>query len=355
MTRSGRERPGAPFPVTGQRCSTTTAHRFPPARRAAGRQGPDRMPLSRRRTPVGLCAERLEPHRRHVHPGRRRLLLLPGPQRRHDRLVRIQHRRARRSRKPSWAHAPCWSAVSSAMPDAARGQVVTAYVVLSNGISGDDALIGAAGVRQRTDRALQVPASCQLRDQPAPHEHRQGAAFRIAAGAQAPHEDRRSRRRAGWPVLRRPAAKYRPPGPPPAMAILYVVGSQRSCRKAKRCTSAGAGARQAVDERATWRGYLYGAIARLTKVCSSTARRRLGRPSPAPRTPCDQLTAGSVREAHDAALDGRGMPQQGFLDLGAGDVVARRNDHVVVARLEAEVAVLVLDERVAGEVPPVLT
>ena len=36
---------------------------------------------------------RLEHHRRHLRPGRRRLLLVPGPQRRHDHLLRLQHRR----------------------------------------------------------------------------------------------------------------------------------------------------------------------------------------------------------------------------------------------------------------------
>ena len=44
--------------------------------------------------PGQLRAGRLEHHRRHVHPGRGRLLLLPGAQRRHDRLLRLQHRRA---------------------------------------------------------------------------------------------------------------------------------------------------------------------------------------------------------------------------------------------------------------------
>ena len=43
----------------------------------------------------GYVARRLEHHRRHVHPRRGRLLLLPGPQRRHDHLLGLQHRRAR--------------------------------------------------------------------------------------------------------------------------------------------------------------------------------------------------------------------------------------------------------------------
>ena len=40
----------------------------------------------------GLRRERLEHHRRHLPTGRGRLLLVPRPQRRHDHLVRIQHR-----------------------------------------------------------------------------------------------------------------------------------------------------------------------------------------------------------------------------------------------------------------------
>ena len=47
------------------------------------------------------------------------------------------------------------------------------------------------------------------------------------------------------------------------------------------------------------------------------------------------------------------MLEQRRLDLEAGDVVARRDDHVVGARLEPEVAVLVHRERVAGDVPAV--
>ena len=42
-----------------------------------------------------LRDERVERHRRRVLPGRRRLLLLPGPQRQHDRVLRLQHRRPR--------------------------------------------------------------------------------------------------------------------------------------------------------------------------------------------------------------------------------------------------------------------
>ena len=63
--------------------------------RAARRAGPDRLPLPVRRTPAHVRAARLEHHRRHLRPRRRRLLLVPGAQRRHDHLGGLQHRRAR--------------------------------------------------------------------------------------------------------------------------------------------------------------------------------------------------------------------------------------------------------------------
>ena len=48
------------------------------------------------------------------------------------------------------------------------------------------------------------------------------------------------------------------------------------------------------------------------------------------------------------------MPEQGLLDLGTGDVVAGRDDHVVGAGLVVEVAVAVADVDVAGDVPSIL-
>ena len=65
-------------------------HRRPP--RGAR---PDRLPLSRRRAPGEVRAERLERHRRHLCDGCGRLLLVPGALRRHDHLRRLQHRRPR--------------------------------------------------------------------------------------------------------------------------------------------------------------------------------------------------------------------------------------------------------------------
>ncbi len=76
---------------------------------------PDRMPLSRRpREPAEVRAARLEPDRRRVPAGRRRLLLVRVAHRRHDHLVRLQHlgrgsgeRPARRI--PQWPSARWWA------------------------------------------------------------------------------------------------------------------------------------------------------------------------------------------------------------------------------------------------------
>ena len=62
-------------------------------RRAARGERPDGLPLSRRPASARVRATRLEPHRRRVSARRRRLLLVPGAHRRHDRVVRLQHRR----------------------------------------------------------------------------------------------------------------------------------------------------------------------------------------------------------------------------------------------------------------------
>ena len=60
-----------------------------------------------------------------------------------------------------------------------------------------------------------------------------------------------------------------------------------------------------------------------------------------------------VGHADHAALGHGRVLQQSAFDLGAGDVVAGRDDHVVVAGLVAEVAVGIHDKGVAGQVPAV--
>ena len=90
-------RPGSTgLPVPGYRALVARRRRRAgarrPARTARG-QGTDRLPVPGRRPPAQLRQRRLELHRRHLRPRRRRLLLVPGPLRRHDRLGRLQHRR----------------------------------------------------------------------------------------------------------------------------------------------------------------------------------------------------------------------------------------------------------------------
>src|ERR1700722_2829311 len=48
------------------------------------------------------------------------------------------------------------------------------------------------------------------------------------------------------------------------------------------------------------------------------------------------------------------MREEHRLHLGAGDVVAGRNDHVVVARDEMKISLLVLAKCIASQVPAVL-
>ena len=63
-------------------------------RQACGARA-DRMPLSRRQQAIELCARRLESDRRLLRPRRDRPAVLCRPFGRHDRLLRLQHRRSR--------------------------------------------------------------------------------------------------------------------------------------------------------------------------------------------------------------------------------------------------------------------
>ena len=110
--------------ATRRGSSTTTCETLAAGRgRQARRARPDRLPLPRRPAPGDLRARRLEPHRRRVLDGRRRLLLVPGAHRRHDHLLGLQHLAASRSRprcsstrsSPSarWSRRPTRSAGTS--------------------------------------------------------------------------------------------------------------------------------------------------------------------------------------------------------------------------------------------------
>ena len=175
--------------------------------RATRRLGTDRLPLSRRsREPAALRATRLEPDRRRLHPGRRRLLLVPVAHRRHDRLVGLQHRRRRGGERAP--HRALRRRVRGrrrgrrgARPDRQglrrarrRGRAL--------GRAGQD----AAGLRQVADRAVQVPARDRVRGGAAADADRQGAALQAAPGR------RRLRRRRPAPAGSRSTSRRDGPG-----------------------------------------------------------------------------------------------------------------------------------------------
>src|SRR3954452_9240254 len=117
---------------------------------------------------------------------------------------------------------------------------------------------------------------------------------------------------------------------------------------------AGRGLRQLVDE-----DHSTGVLVRRDGLLDEGLQRlRQGVVTDQPRARDDEggedLAPRLVGEPHDSALHDVGMGEQGFLDLRAGDVVARGHDHVVAPGAVPEVAVLVLDEGVAGDVPAVL-
>ncbi|KAG1173981.1 hypothetical protein G6F35_016703 [Rhizopus arrhizus] len=67
-----------------------------------------------------------------------------------------------------------------------------------------------------------------------------------------------------------------------------------------------------------------------------------------------KLAALVARRAHHAAFRHGLVAQQRVLDFRTGDVVARRHDHVVIARLVEQIAFVVLHEGVARQVPAAL-
>ena len=162
--RPGRHR-ASRCPATAPRSSTPTASRVGARRRGpARRHRAGRLPLPRRRPAARLRRRRLERHRRHLLQRRGRLLLLPGPHRQHDRLLRLQHRRPRGRGRHRRSTPTSWRPPSSAEPDPERGSVVCAFVVLREGVVGDAAKAqGDPGLRQGDDGAVQVPPRGPLR------------------------------------------------------------------------------------------------------------------------------------------------------------------------------------------------
>ena len=133
---------------------------------------------------------------------RRRLLLVPGPQRRHDRLLRLQHRRPRgRGRRST---APRRGRVRRRRPARRRraARSSRAFVVLRDG-RGRRRREGrrAAGLRQAADRAVQVPARRRVR--------RRAAAQRRPASCSASGCASRPTRRRAQPCGSRSSAAAR--------------------------------------------------------------------------------------------------------------------------------------------------
>ena len=65
----------------------------------------------------------------------------------------------------------------------------------------------------------------------------------------------------------------------------------------------------------------------------------------------DDHAALHIGLADHAALSHGRVLEQRIFDLGATHVVSRGDDHVIVARLVMEIAIVVLHERIAGKVP----
>ena len=133
-----------------------------------------------------LRAGRLERHRRHLRPRRRRLLLVPGPQRRHDRLLRLQHRRPRGGGRRSTSTPTSSSARSSGGPTPSAGRSCTPSSCCATGVAGDAAK--AAELQdfvKRTIAPYKYPRVDRVRRRAAAHAHRQAAALPAAPSRRA--------------------------------------------------------------------------------------------------------------------------------------------------------------------------
>ena len=86
-------------------------------------------------------------------PRRRRLLLVPGAQRRHDHLRRLQHRRARGRGGAARAPGLVAECAVIGVPDRGAACIVKAYVVLREAPGRTARRSRAAGLRQGRDRA----------------------------------------------------------------------------------------------------------------------------------------------------------------------------------------------------------
>ena len=159
----------------------------------------------------------------------------------------------------------------------------------------------------------------------------------------SPSRSARRRTRAG-PRRAIPLAYPRGSGQPGGCRRLIATCSRRTLR-----WTLPVGVRGSSSTNSIRRGYLYGRDQRLDVVLQHARLDRLGGDD----VRLDDVPALGVRRRDDRALGDQRVLEQRGLDLEAGDVVARGDDHVVGARLEPEVAVGVHREGVAGQVPAV--
>ena len=185
-TTSGRARPAGRCRATGPRSSTTRATRSPPG--TPGRlavKGPTGCRYLADDRQAVVRPGRLEHHRRHLRPGRGRLLLVPGAQRRHDHLVRLQHRRPEVEEALTGPPGRAGVRRRRASRTRTRGQLVTAFVVLRRRRRRRRRRWSPKlqdFVKQQ-HRAVQVPARDRVRRRAAADHDRQAAALRAAPGS----------------------------------------------------------------------------------------------------------------------------------------------------------------------------
>ena len=129
-----------------------------------------------------LCARRLEPDRRRVLAGRKRLLPFRRPQRRHDHLGRLQHRRTRSGSGAAVASRRQGMRGHRRAGRGPRPDRPGAYRAQGRRVAGDRHRQALAGPRQGDDRAIQISALGEIHRCAAKDADRKDPALPPAAG-----------------------------------------------------------------------------------------------------------------------------------------------------------------------------